>query len=58
MAKKKKFPKQPKASASEEVWKRWEARCKEVAAYNKKLKEAPKKKAAIKARVQSLKMKS
>lgn len=57
MARKKKFPKQPKAGSSLAVWERWEKRCKDVAEYNKKLAEAPKKKSAIKDRVQKIKAK-
>jgi len=57
MARLKKFPKQPKRTSSLSTWQRWEMRCKDVAAYNKALKEAPKKKDSIKARIQSLKNK-
>lgn len=55
MAKLKKFPKQPKAKSTLAVWERYEQRCKDVASYNKALKEAPKKKDAIKSRIQKLK---
>lgn len=57
MAKMKKYPKQPKANASEATWKNWEERCKVVAKYNSDLKKAPAVKRAIKERVQKLKMK-
>ena len=55
MAKKKKYPKQPKAGSSVAVWENWERKCKEVKKYNDELKKAPDKKRAIKARVQKMK---
>ena len=51
MAKKKKYPKQPKRSASLAVWQRYEARCKEKDKFNKAIEEKPAKIEAIKARV-------
>lgn len=42
MAKLRKLPKRPKASASLQTWKNWEAKCKEVQKYNRKV-EADKK---------------
>jgi len=56
MAKKKKYPKQPKKSASLATWERYEARCKAVTAHNKALAEKPKKIDAIKSRVQKAKV--
>jgi hypothetical protein len=55
MAKLRKYPKQPKAKSGVAVWERYETRCKAVNAYNKALKEAPKKKEVIKARIAKLK---
>lgn len=37
MAKKKKYPKRPKASASLETWKNWERRAAEVKKHNNKI---------------------
>ena len=51
MARKKKYPKMPKRSASLAVWQRYEARCKEVDKHNKAIDEKPAKIDAIKARV-------
>lgn len=47
MAKLKKFPKEPKSKASVEVWKRYEAKCREVKKYN----DAIQKKSAEKKRM-------
>ena len=51
MPKKRKYPKQPKASASLKTWENWEKRCAEVAKHNKAIEDRPDKIAAIKARV-------
>jgi len=56
MAKKRKYPKQPKRSSSLAVWERYEARCKEIDKYNKSLAEKPKKIDAIKARIAKMKV--
>ena len=55
MAKKRKYPKQPKASSSIEVWNRYLQKCKEVAAHNKALSQKPQKIASIKQQVSKLK---
>lgn len=51
MARKKKYPKQPKRSASLAVWQRYEARCKEIDKFNKAIEEKPAKIDSIKARI-------
>ena len=56
MTKKKKYPKQPKMSASLATWEKYEARCKAVTAHNKALADKPKKIEAIKTRVQKAKV--
>lgn len=56
MARRKKYPKQPR-SKSVAAWERYEARVKAVDAYNKAVREAPKKINAIKDRVQKIKNK-
>ena len=48
MARKKKYPKQPKQSSSKAVWERYLIRVKEVARYNKELADKPKAIARIK----------
>lgn len=47
MARLKKFPKEPKSKASVEVWKRYEAKCREVKKHN----DAIQKKSAEKKRM-------
>lgn len=47
MARLKKFPKEPKSKASVEVWKRYEAKCREIKKYN----DAIQKKSAEKKRM-------
>lgn len=51
MAKKRKYPKQPKRSASLAVWQRYEMRTKEIDRFNKMITEKPAKIDAIIARV-------
>ena len=58
MAKLPKWPKQPKASSSEATWNRYYERVKVVAAKRKSIKEAPKKKASIRTKVDALKSKA
>lgn len=47
MAKKRKYPKRPKQSASLQVWKNYEARCKEVDKHNAQLEKDAKAKKSI-----------
>jgi hypothetical protein len=54
MAKKKKFPKAPKRSASLAVWQRYEQRCKDVAKYNKEIEAKPSKISAIADRIRKM----
>lgn len=54
MAKQRKLPKRPKAAASLETWKRYEKKCKEVQAYNRKLAAEKKTKERIQEKTRSL----
>lgn len=47
MAKKRKYPKRPKQSASLETWKNYETKCKEVDKHNAQLEKDKKAKQAI-----------
>ena len=47
MAKKRRFPKRPKITASLDAWKRWEERAKEVKKHNDKLEATKKAKQTI-----------
>jgi hypothetical protein len=47
MAKKRKYPKRPKVSSSLQVWKNYEARCKDVDRYNSQLERDKKAKANL-----------
>lgn len=55
MATKRKYPKQPKASASADVWQRYYDRCKEVDKHNSNLIKEKARKASIIKKVKSLK---
>lgn len=55
MAKKKSYPKQPKASASLKVWENYHAKCKDVDKFNADLEKTAKKKEQVKASVGKLK---
>lgn len=55
--KKRKYPKQPKMTASLPVWERYRAKCQEVDRYNAGLDAAKKKKAAVISTVQKMKAK-
>lgn len=55
--KKRKYPKQPKASASLQTWQNYHARCKEVDRYNASIVSDKKKKSSIISSVNKLKSK-
>jgi hypothetical protein len=55
MAKKKKYPKQPKKSASLKVWENYQAKIKEIDKHNAKIDADEKKKEAMIGRVQKMK---
>lgn len=55
MAKMKKFPKQPKATASLSTWEKYKKKCDEIAKFNAGLTAVKKKKEAIKSGVQKQK---
>jgi hypothetical protein len=57
MAKKKKFPKQPKQGASLKVWENYKKRCEDVNRYNAQIEAEKKKKEQVKKTVQSVKSK-
>jgi len=57
MAKKRGYPKQPKASSSIDVWKRYEDKVKEIDKYNAQLEKDKKAKKDTIARVKKLKAK-
>ncbi|WP_428658153.1 hypothetical protein [Runella sp.] len=55
MAKMKKFPKQPKMTASQKTWDNYEKKCADVTKHNDGVKAVKKKKEATKAKVQKMK---
>jgi len=57
MAKKKKFPKQPKAGASLKTWENYKKRCEDVNKHNAALESDKKKKEGVKAAVGKVKSK-